>query len=201
MSEVDPRLVSAFRRQLGRRHPGARRLGWKVGAGNRERVGGELVVGNLTSATLLTAGARYEAGGTALHADAEVAVEMEDPDTVRGYGVALEIVDLGGRDTGEAAVVANVFHRAVAFGEMHDTLPDGLRAALLVDGEVHRESDVPRDISDRIRAVSRVLATVGERIRPGDRIITGSVAQLAIAAGDEVEADLGPLGNVGLSIA
>ena len=59
MTDGDPRLASALRRQLARRPDAARRVGWKVGRGDRERIGGEIVVGHLTSATLLEPGGSY----------------------------------------------------------------------------------------------------------------------------------------------
>ena len=37
-------------------------------------------------------------------------------------------------------------------------------------------------------------------LQPGDRVITGSVAQVPVRPGDRVAADLGPLGRVELSI-
>ena len=40
---------------------GAERVGWKLGVGERERIGGELAVGHLTSATRLDPGATYVA--------------------------------------------------------------------------------------------------------------------------------------------
>jgi hypothetical protein len=84
------------------------------------------------------------AGVAALHADAEVALEV-GPDGIAGYGAALELVDLG-------------------------SPPDN-----------------PHDL--------------GERLEPGDRLITGSVVQVPLGDGDRVIADLGSLGRVELAIA
>ena len=53
----------------------------------------------------------------------------------------------------------------------------------------------------RVGAAGRLLATMGERLQPGDRLITGSVVQVPMRPGDRVPADLGPLGRVGLTIA
>ena len=110
MSDVDPRLVAALERQLARRDEllrgGARQVGWKLGIGERESIGGEIAVGFLTSATALEPGAAFRAGQTmVLHADAELAVEFAadvdpgaDKDAVvaaiRGFRPALEIVDI-----------------------------------------------------------------------------------------------------------
>jgi 2-keto-4-pentenoate hydratase len=42
---------------------------------------------------------------------------------------------------------------------------------------------------------------MGERLRAGDHVITGSVVQVPIDRGDEVIADIGPLGQVKLTTA
>jgi hypothetical protein len=64
---------------------GAQRVGWKLGMGDRERIGAGPVIGHLTTATLLTAGATFRAAGIAApHAHVGV-------------------------------VATHVFHRAVAF--------------------------------------------------------------------------------------
>jgi 2-keto-4-pentenoate hydratase len=52
-----------------------------------------------------------------------------------------------------------------------------------------------------VAAVRRVLDVVGERLEPGDRVITGSVVQVPVARGDEVVAAAGGAGRVGLVIA
>jgi hypothetical protein len=198
---VDARLVNALREQLSRRAAHASRIGWKVGAGDSERIGGELAVGHLTSATVLEPGSAYRGGGADLHADAEVALELGDGERVSGYGVALELVDLDQGDDAEGIVAANIFHRAVAFGAMREEPPRGIHAAVLVNGETRGAAPVPEDVSRRVAAVSRVLAAVGEELRAGDRIITGSVVQVPVRSGDEVVADMGALGRVKLFVA
>ena len=50
------------------------------------------------------------------------------------------------------------------------------------------------------RAAARLLAAMGERLLPGDRVITGSVVQVPVGPGHLVGAELGPLGRVELSI-
>jgi 2-keto-4-pentenoate hydratase len=40
-----------------------------------------------------------------------------------------------------------------------------------------------------------------ERMRRGDRVITGSIAQIAVSEGDDVVADFGALGRVQIAIA
>jgi 5-methyltetrahydropteroyltriglutamate--homocysteine methyltransferase len=78
---IHPRLESALAAQLDRRRrtlrSGAEHVGWKRGVGDRERIGGEIVVGHLTTATQLEPGATYRVEpGADLHADAEVALAI-----------------------------------------------------------------------------------------------------------------------------
>src|SRR3954470_9965578 len=110
MSGIEPRLASALAVQLetwrAALAAGADRVGWKLGVGDRERIGAGPVIGHLTSATQLAPGSSYRPDDpTALHVDAEVAVEMASdvaPDAtvaeveaaVAGYGAAIELVDL-----------------------------------------------------------------------------------------------------------
>jgi hypothetical protein len=201
VSEVDARLVSALRRQLASRPAGATRIGWKVGSGNGERIGGEIAVGHLTSATTLEDGSTYRGGGDDLHADVELAVELGDDGAIARYGAALEVVDLAGEESPEEVVAANVYHRAVAFGPFRETSPPGLEGSLDVNGKRRAAGAAPADVVERVAAVTRVLAAVGERLQPGDRVITGLIVNTPIAAGDEVVADLGALGRVTLRIA
>jgi 2-keto-4-pentenoate hydratase len=205
---IDPRLAAALASQLERWRAtlagGAARVGWKLGVGEGERIGDEAVaVGHLTTATVLEPGATYVAGDAGdLRADAEVAFELGPGLTITGVGVALELVDLAGPPGGpEAVVAANIFHRAVAFGPFRPPpLPLGLQGRLLVDGRAVETALVAADVAARVGAAARVLAAVGERLRPGDRLITGSVVQIPVHPGDRVAADLGPLGRVELAI-
>jgi 2-keto-4-pentenoate hydratase len=187
---VDPRLVRALRTQLQARR--GERVGWKLGVGDAERLGGTLSVGHLTTTTLLEPGATYDAAGARLHADAEIAVLIGD-----GYAAAIELVDLANAGDSAAAVVAtNIFHRAVAFGQPQPVLPARLEGRLLVNGTLRAAGQAPRDVAARIGAAAEILAAVGERLETGDRVITGSVVQVPVQAGDEVTADFGLLGSV-----
>jgi 2-keto-4-pentenoate hydratase len=62
-------------------------------------------------------------------------------------------------------------------------------------------AEVTPPLVDRIMAAARVLDAVGERLMRGDRIITGSIVQVAVGSGDDVVADLGRLGAVRVTIA
>jgi hypothetical protein len=201
VSDVDPRLVAAMREQLSRRPAGAARVGWKFGSGDEEHIGGDHVVGHLTSATTLEDGATYEGGGEELQADVELAVELGDDLVATRYAVALEICDLAGDPTIEELVADNDYHRAVAFGPFADELPSGLEGALVVNGERRAGGYARTGVDDTVGAIGRVLRAAGERLLPGDRIITGLIVNTPLTSGDEVVAELGALGRVGLRIA
>jgi hypothetical protein len=199
MTAVDSRLVSALEEQQ-RRRPDAARVGWKLGIGERERLGG-ISVGSLTSATVLEPGSEYRAEDGALHADAEIAVRIGANGEIDGYAPALELVDLGGpRDDAYWAIAANVFHRAVAFGPSCDDLPARVEGALAVNGEVRLSRSAETDLDARFGEARRVLAAAGENLQPGDQVITGNIVQVPVGPGDLVEADLGALGKVALEI-
>jgi 2-keto-4-pentenoate hydratase len=167
-----------------------------------------------TSATLLATGSTFHSSGTtALSADAEIFIEIgrelapnPTADEARGaisaYGGALELVDLGDAQHGPQTVIAdNVFHRAVAFGPCRPHLPaDELDVRLLVDGQVHAAASAPDDFAERLSAAARLLDAMQERVRPGDRVITGAVVQVPVTEGDTVVADFGPLGRVRLAV-
>jgi 2-keto-4-pentenoate hydratase len=214
--DVDSRLTSAMAVQLDRRRQaldaGAARVGSKLGVGDAERIGDQLAVGHLTTATLLAAGATFPSNTATLNADAEVALVLSRdlaPDAgtagarqaIAAYAAALELVDLGNADDGAEAVIAtNIFHRAVAFGPPQATMPEGVEGRLIVSGQVRASAPVSVDVAARLCAAARVLAGMGERLRAGDRVITGSVVQVQVRPGDDVTADFGALGRVRLAI-
>jgi len=215
--QIDGRLVAALLKQLEQRRAafdrGARHVGWKLGMGDRERIGGHVAVGYLTSETVLEPGARYRAAkGAVLCADAEAMVELAgDVDPAAGpaavaaaigrYGGALELVDLA-RVPGEpdAVVAANVFHRAVALADLGSAPSEKLAVTVTVDGQVRASERWPGDLPKRLHDAAVVLEAVGERLRSGDRIITGSIVQVPIGPGERVAAGFGDDASVQLEI-
>jgi 2-keto-4-pentenoate hydratase len=205
-TNVDCRLVSALAAQLEQRdaalRAGAGCVGWKLGMGERERIGGEIA--DLTSATLLAPGGSYRHRGDVaeLRADAELAVEVvraveatDDPraiaQAIGAYVPALEIVDLTRlADEPVSVVAANVFHRGVAFGPATPKPRGDVHGSVVVNGNVEASGAGPEDLVDRIAAAARILAAVGERIEAGDRLLTGSIVQVPVTPGDELTADL-----------
>jgi 2-keto-4-pentenoate hydratase len=218
VSEIDPRLMVALAAQLDDWYAaldaGARRVGWKLGVGERERIGPGPVIGHLTSATQLAPGIAFDSESVrSLHADAEVAVRLgrdvggdAAPEDARaaiaGYGAALELVDLGSPpDDAEGIVAANVFHRAFALGPLdRPSVPPGTTGRLIADGDVRDAAPAAADHAGHVRAAAGLLEAVGERLQAGDVLITGSVVQVPVPAGVQVTADLGALGRVTLGV-
>jgi 2-keto-4-pentenoate hydratase len=217
--DVDPRLTVAlsvqFRQWRECLNAGAERVGWKLGVGDRERIGSGPVIGYLTSQTQIQTGATYDAGAVvALHADAEIALELgrdiepdADRETARqaiaGFGAALELVDLDPQaDDPQSIVAANVFHRAFVLGTLGRHLrPEAVQGRLLVNGEMCAQAAASHDPSESVLSAALLLASMGERLQAGDCLITGSVVQVPIEPGDHVIADLGVLGSAKATIA
>ena len=168
--------------------------------GERERIGDGPVIGHLTSATCIKAGGFYRSvDDQALHADAEVALELGIEGQIVGYGAALEIVDLGAPDDAAVIVAANVFHRAVAFGPIHPAMTVA-QGRLIVNGQLRDSAVADGNYPAVVDRVAQLLAAVGERLLPGDRLITGSIVQVPVDPGDHVIADLGTLGRAEANI-
>lgn len=202
---VDERLRFALQQQLlewrAELATGAERVGWKIGRGTEAEPWGP-VVGHLTSATRLDPGAAFHAQGTTdLRVDAELAVEVGEDGRAAGFATALELVDLDRpADDVESVVASNVFHRAFVLSASLPQLPEPLTARVLVDGEIRGEGSGTYDPMLLERA-SELLAAVGERLEPGDRVITGAIMQVPVGPGDDVEVELAGLGRLSVTIA
>jgi 2-keto-4-pentenoate hydratase len=206
---MHPRLAAALRAQLELRtaalDSGARAVGWKIGGGIPEvdeLTGDEPTIGYLTSASQLEPGGLYTAtGAVTLHADTEVVVELGHGGTIAGLRVGLELVDLARPRGGvEGIVAANVLHRAFAVGPLVPVTGPA-EARSVVNGHALRLGRTADDHAATVRTVSSQLGALGERLRPGDLIFSGSVTQVALEPGDEVAAEIEELGRVSLRIA
>jgi 2-keto-4-pentenoate hydratase len=199
---MDSRLVRATVRQHDHRQrslaTGAQHVGWKVGAGERERLDG-MSVGYLTSETQLRLGGVYPAGPREqLYAGAEVAVLIGPDGRAAGYACALELSDQAGDDNPEVVVTRNLGHRAFALGPVGGGTP--MTGRLVVNGEVRAEAPVPGDLDERIDRVRTVLRAVGADLAAADLVITGSVVQTRVVPGEQVRAEVDDLGSVTLSV-
>jgi hypothetical protein len=67
VEQIDPALRAAMREQLAHRDlmaSGARHVGWKLGVGDRESIGGLIAVGYLTSAPVWSRAGRTKSTGS-----------------------------------------------------------------------------------------------------------------------------------------
>jgi 2-keto-4-pentenoate hydratase len=202
---LDERLAFAYEQQLiqwrAQLALGAERVGWKLGRGSEARRFGPLL-GYLTTATRLEPGSSYRAGaGTELHVDAELAVEIGEDGAPSGYATALELCDLARiHDELDAVVATNLFHRAYVLSASLPHLPDRVEATVRVNGEVRGSAPASHPPEDAVARAAELLEAAGERLEPGDRVITGAVVQVPVRSGDEVEVELGGLGRLGVTI-
>jgi hypothetical protein len=190
LSAIHPRIVAALRAQLAARPAGARRVGWKAGYGIaevEELLGDTPVPGHLTTAT-------QDLPAAASHADVEVVAIVGSEE----LAVALELVDTAIPPGGvEELIATNVMHRAFALGP---TGTDPGEARLIVNGTVRAAARATGEHRATVEAIDRVLHAVGERLLPGDRILTGSVVQVPVAPGDRVVAEIDGLGSASLTV-
>jgi 2-keto-4-pentenoate hydratase len=190
---------------------GAEPLGWKIGFNLPEfqkKLGIDApLAGFLTTDGLLEDGAEWSLGKEGeVVVESEVAVELgDDARSIVALLPALELAyppDLS-LDV-DAILAGNIFHRAVAFGPRVETgSPGGAR--ILVNGEEQHAVDAEwagANLEEMVDAVARRLAAADERLRPGERIITGILAPPHKAQpGDTVRLELENLGAVELRFA
>jgi 2-keto-4-pentenoate hydratase len=194
---------------------GAGGVGWKIGFNSpaiQAHFGlREPVVGYLVDRGVVADGATVPlTDWVAPAVEVEVAVRMGDDGGVGGLAPALELVDLGERfDDIEAALGGNIWQRGVVFG---DEVPAADPWAMVAQvtrrsphdrsGSVVAEGRITEDPADTLVFVSAFLGAHGAAPVPGDRVIAGSVvAPVAVAAGDELEVDFGPLGRLRVAFA
>jgi 2-keto-4-pentenoate hydratase len=220
---IDPRVQAGLERQLDSLRDtiarGAQRLGWKIGlntAEAQEKLGiPDPVIGFLTTATQLEPGAsRSVADLDKPLIEPEVCVRLRRPveagaqpdealAAIQSLGPAIELVDLPAPpDDVEAAVAGNVFHRGVVLGpHREDAAVSGVEAVVRVGGEERQSAQAEVDLAATISLVADLLGSAGELLEAGDVIICGSLTPpVPVTAGDEVVADLGPLGAVELKL-
>jgi 2-keto-4-pentenoate hydratase len=187
---------------------GAEPIGWKIGfnvPATQEKLGIDRpLAGFLTTDTLLDDGAAWSLGeGGEVIVESEVALEVgEDARTIVALLPALELADIPDLSMEVEQILAgNIFHRAVAFGPRVETDAPGA-ARILVNGEVQHEVDASATgerLDEMVSAVAGRLADADERLRAGDRIITGIIAPPHEARpGDRVRVEFDALGGVEL---
>jgi 2-keto-4-pentenoate hydratase len=198
-------LLTRRRLILGK---GAQPVGWKVGFNApefQEKLGidGPLA-GFLTSNGLLEDGAEWSLGSEGeVIVESEVAVELgDDARSIVALLPALEVADPPDLEQDVETILAgNIFHRAVAFGPRVEAEAPGA-ARILVNGDEQHAVDAEYaagNLERMVEAVAGRLAAADEKLRPGDRIITGVLAPPHKAEpGDTVRLELETLGGVEL---
>ncbi|HTE62708.1 MAG TPA: fumarylacetoacetate hydrolase family protein [Solirubrobacteraceae bacterium] len=219
----DPRVRRGMERQLELRRrlidDGARPIGWKLGLGTAaamERHGTSApLVGFLTDRGLREPGSEVAVGGWAKPtAEPEIAVHVArdvpadgDRDAVTaaigGFGVAIEVVDLGGGEL-EDILAGDLFQRHVVLGPA----TSGVALADLRGGEIRLGEDVQSVgdplalVGDPVAALAHLathLAAFGETVRAGEVLITGSIVPpLSVGPDQRLEYRLEPLGELAL---
>jgi 2-keto-4-pentenoate hydratase len=222
---VDPRVVAGLTVQLARRADlladGAEPVGWKVGfnmpAVQRAFGISSPISGFLTSATVVSARDSHSLAGTsqpmaepevAIHIGAELVGDC-DPATAEAaiiaLGPAIEVADVDSSLTDLTEIVAtNVFHRAVLFGRPVAGVPiTDVVAHVTLNGKPFGDAnplDANLDPVGVVRLIARTIGAGGERLRPGDAIIAGTlVPPPVVSPGDVLGLDLGPLGSLSLA--
>jgi 2-keto-4-pentenoate hydratase len=187
---------------------GAEPIGWKVGF-NLPRFQQQLgidapLAGFLTTNGLLEDGAEWSLGKKGeVVVESEVAVELgDDARSIVALLPALELTDPPDLTLDVETILAgNIFHRAVAFGPRVETEAPGA-GRILVNGEERHALSAEHtgaNLERMVEAVAARLAEAGERLSPGDRIITGVLAPPHKAEpGDRVRLELEAIGGVEL---
>lgn len=226
----DPRIVAGMRRQLQLRRrrleEGAASLGWKLGFGTvaaRERLGTDApLVGFLVDRARLRSGASVSIEGwTRPVIEPEVAVYLghdvtapADREAVRkaisAIGPAIELADLSfAPDDVEAILAADIYQRHVVLGRSDDTRAGGRLEGL--SAEVRRDGSLLATVDDleaptgellgNVLHVASLLASLGETLRAGEVVITGSlVPPIEVDRPTEVRYALRPVDTISLDL-
>ena len=217
------RQLSLWHETVARRE---HRLGWKIGfnmVADQQRLGlPSAMVGFLSRECLHLPDSSYqESAAASLLIEPEVALLIgcdvpaganteQANAAIEAYTAALELVDTTRSvdDDIEEILAGNMFHEGVVLAEHHlpatDYHREQLGLSLRINNDEVRtleEPRVPDDFSSLIITVANTLATHGEQLQKGDWIITGAAAKpVPVKAGDNIQLDMGVLGQVGLSI-
>jgi 2-keto-4-pentenoate hydratase len=204
---VEAGMRALLARRSAELEQGAAPVGWKIGF-NTPAIQAHFgisgaVVGYLTDTTVIDAGDPIDLSGWQRPAlEVEVAIRVGDNGGVGALGPALELVDLDlPFDRLEPILAGNVFHRGVVFGP-ESVAPDlhELAVAVVKDGEQVADGLLRERPEATIGVVRAFLGAHGARLRPGERIIAGSlIAPMDIAPGDRLDVSFGVLGSLSIA--
>ena len=218
---VDQGMELQLRRFDSELAAGTPRIGWKIGitTGAARKPHGLTapVIGRLDGARAFSSGAAVPLSVTAkVRAEGEMALRVdrtldagatldEARAAICGVGPAIEFINLNmAKDNIATMLSHSIFHEAVIFGaelppsvlaESEKLWPLGRRNTKCV--RTPEPAMIPTDLPALILLVARTLSRYGQRLEPGDRIISGSfIVPLIVEAGDLIEVDFGFLGKV-----
>ena len=227
----DPRILRGMAVQLGRWRErldaGEQPLGWKVGFGAPAAMQKFAIkaplIGFLTDQALVATGATVSlAGWSKPVAEPEIAVHMgrnlpagADRDTVKaaiaGLGPAIELADVDRPpDDVEHILAGNIYQRSVIVGPCDASraggMVDGLHSRISRNGRAFAQTSDPQALTGEllgiVRHVADTLAALGQTLRAGQIIITGSIVPpLWVEAGEEIVFKLDPVGSVSIRFA
>lgn len=227
---IDARIARGMQSQLRllseRQGRGEKLIGWKLGFGSPsalQRLGlpGPLI-GFLTSRVLLDPNQKISiAGWTRPVLEPEIVVRLGKPlagrvdrfavdDAVASISPAFELADISfPPDDIERVLAEDIYNRYIVPGTAETSRPGfkmkDLEARIFRDkNEIVRAPDVQAltgDILDLIVYMTAQLHQFGQRLRPGDVLMMGSIVPaLELGPSEQVEYELWPLGRLSLSI-
>jgi 2-keto-4-pentenoate hydratase len=206
----DERISRGMGTQLAERarrlDEGERPLGWKLGFGTSaamEKLGIDApLVGYLLESGRLESGATVDlAGWGNPKLEPELAAHIGADGSIAALGAAIELADLDA-DEGdpEAILAADIYQRHVLLGPpAANANTSGIALQVLLNG---KEAAATGDVTELtgepdglVAHVAATLARAGAQLRQGDVVICGSIVPaISVAARDEVEVRLEPLG-------
>jgi 2-keto-4-pentenoate hydratase len=197
---MDDRVERGMRRQLAALPADA--IGWKLALNApaiMERLGLEEPALGCLSRARVAEGSHSLAGASAPAVEPELVLEAGEGGAVARIGAALEVVDFDrGLDDVEAVVAANVFHRAVAFGELVAPVEPREAVFSLTGSEPVRLSTGDAPLST-LRWVDGFLGRLGRGLAAGEVVIAGALAPPApVSAGDVASLTVAGVGSVRL---
>ena len=197
---MDERVERGMRRQLAAAPDD--RIGWKMAlnaAPIMEALGLEEPALGWLSRGRVASGEHSLADSTQPAVEPELLLEAGDGGTVARMGVALEVVDFDSAlEDVEEVIAGDLFHRAVALGELRPAVDPG-EAVFTLGGEERARISEFEPPAQTLAFVAGFLERLGERLAPGDLVIAGALAPAApVVAGDLAELAVIGAGSVSL---
>jgi 2-oxo-3-hexenedioate decarboxylase len=229
--DVAASIERGMRAQLGRLGDalarGTPRLGWKIAINDpavQRRMGLEApLVGVLDGARSRGSGGELALSpGAIAKVEAEVSIRVgrdvsgaESGERARSaiaaLAPAIEVVDYAKPSESLEAILSHAaFHVAAVFGDERPAAAVDLAGLGVEWPRLFKNDELaraparelrPQSLEAIVALVARTLERHGERLREGDRILSGAFTQpIGVQAGDRVRVEAGPLGPVELSV-